>query len=204
MCFQLYSQTEILKWKDGKSSCVSITFDDGTKNQFEIAMPVLAEILHGNSRMPGKTDKEYIQWQRGPLSDTPYPVMTSWIDTTIHYHIWLVLVFHGVEGIGWEALSAETIQNYYNYIKDNEENIWVATFQDGYKYIIERMYSKFIESIDNGTILVELTNNLDKNIYNIPLTMKTKIPGDWKMFQFQQGKVKKTMLFMMLYRILLP
>jgi hypothetical protein len=37
----IYSQTEILKWKDGKSSCVSITFDDGSKNQFEIAMPVL-------------------------------------------------------------------------------------------------------------------------------------------------------------------
>ena len=37
----LYSQTEILKWKDGKSSCVSITFDDGSRNQFDIAMPVL-------------------------------------------------------------------------------------------------------------------------------------------------------------------
>ena len=40
----IYSQTEILKWKDGKSSCVSITFDDGSRNQFEIAMPVLDKL----------------------------------------------------------------------------------------------------------------------------------------------------------------
>src|SRR4030042_4915727 len=40
----MYSQTEILKWKDGKSSCVSITFDDGSRNQFEIAMPVLDDL----------------------------------------------------------------------------------------------------------------------------------------------------------------
>ena len=149
------------------------------------------EILRGNSRMPGKTDQAYIQWQRGPLSDTPYPVMTSWIDTSIRYNIWLVLVFHGVEGIGWEALPAETIQNYYNFIKDNEENIWVATFQDGYKYIRERMNSKVSESNDENAIVVELTNGLDKSIYDIPLTLKTKIPDDWNMVQVQQGNTFK-------------
>jgi len=37
----LYSQTEVLKWKDGKSTCVSITYDDGSINQFKIAMPIM-------------------------------------------------------------------------------------------------------------------------------------------------------------------
>lgn len=145
------------------------------------------EILRGNPRMPGKTDKEYIQWQRGPLSDTPYQAMTSWIDTSIHYNVWLVLVFHGIEGIGWEALPSETIQNYYNYIKDNEDNIWVATFQDAYKYIRERMNSKINESNEESAIIVKLKNDLDKSIYDIALTLRTKIPKDWKMVQFQQG-----------------
>ncbi len=40
----LFSQTEILKWPDGKSSCVSITFDDGSMNQFKIAVPILNEL----------------------------------------------------------------------------------------------------------------------------------------------------------------
>jgi hypothetical protein len=149
------------------------------------------EILRGNSRMPGKTDIEYIQWQRGALSGTPYQVMTSWIDTSIHYNIWLVLVFHGIEGIGWEALSTETIQNYFNYIKGNEGNIWVATFQDAYKYIRERMNSTVCESKDDNTVIIELKNDLNKTIYDIPLTLKTNIPRDWKMVQFQQGETLK-------------
>lgn len=149
------------------------------------------EILRGNSRMPGKTDKEYIQWQRGPLSRTPYSDMTSWIDTSIHYNIWLVLVFHGIEGIGWEALPAETIQDYFNYIKNKEEDIWVATFQDAYKYIRERMNSTVNESVDEGTIVVEVSNNLDKKIYDLPLTLKTEIPEDWDSVQFQQGNALK-------------
>ncbi len=146
------------------------------------------EILRGDSRIPGKTDKEYIQWQRGPLSGTPYSVMTSWIDTSIRYNIWLVLVIHGIEGIGWEALSTETIQNYFNFIKNKEEYIWVATFQDAYKYVRERMHSEVSESVDDHTITVKLTNDLDKKIYDIPLTLKTNIPEDWKTVQFRQGK----------------
>jgi hypothetical protein len=149
------------------------------------------EILRSNSRMPGKTDKEYIQWQRGALSGTPYQVMTSWIDTSIHYNIWLVLVFHGIEGIGWEALSKETIQNYFNFIKEKEGNIWVATFQDAYKYIRERMNSKVSESMDDGAIKIELVTDPDKTIYDIPLTLKTKIPKDWNMVQLKQGNTSK-------------
>jgi peptidoglycan/xylan/chitin deacetylase (PgdA/CDA1 family) len=145
------------------------------------------EILRGSSRMPGKTDKEYIQWQRGPLSGTPYSNMTSWIDTSIQYNVWLVLVFHGIEGIGWEALSAGTIQNYFNYMKSKEEDIWVATFQDGYKYIRERMNSKVNESVDKGIIVVEVSNELDKKIYDLPLTLRTEIPEDWDSVQFQHG-----------------
>ena len=149
------------------------------------------EILRSNSRMPGKTDKEYIQWQRGALSGTPYQVMTSWIDTSIHYNIWLILVFHGIEGIGWEALSTVTIQNYFNFIKGKEGNIWVATFQDAYKYIRERMNSTLSESKDVNTIIIELRNDLDKTIYDIPLTLKTKIPKDWEMVHIQQGNTFK-------------
>jgi peptidoglycan/xylan/chitin deacetylase (PgdA/CDA1 family) len=146
------------------------------------------EILRSSSRLPGNTDKEYNQWQRGALSGTPYQVMTSWIDTSIHYNIWLVLVFHGIEGIGWEALSTETIQNYFNFIKGKEGNIWVATFQDAYKYIRERMNSTLSESKDDNTIIIELKNDLDKTIYDIPLTLKTKISKDWNVVQFQQGE----------------
>lgn len=145
------------------------------------------EILRHDSKNPAKTEKEYIHWQRGPLSKTPYTQMTSWIDTTMEYNIWLVLVFHGIEGIGWEAIPAKTIERYFRFIKEKEDQIWVATYQDAYKYIRERMNSK-IESIKNeNSISVELTNTLDAKIYNQELTLKTIVPDSWKSVEVRQG-----------------
>ena len=40
---------------------------------------------------PGTPDKEYVQWQRGPKSDTPIEEMNSWIDT-LHPHRVHILV----------------------------------------------------------------------------------------------------------------
>ena len=36
-------QTEITKWQDGKSACVSLTYDDSSINQFRIDIPLLNE-----------------------------------------------------------------------------------------------------------------------------------------------------------------
>ena len=35
------SQTQILKWQDGKEGCATLTYDDGSLNQFRIALPLM-------------------------------------------------------------------------------------------------------------------------------------------------------------------
>ena len=40
---KVLSQTSILKWQDGKQGCATLTFDDGSINQFKIAVPMLNE-----------------------------------------------------------------------------------------------------------------------------------------------------------------
>ncbi|MDX5479999.1 MAG: polysaccharide deacetylase family protein, partial [Cyclobacteriaceae bacterium] len=43
-CTQDYTvRTDILKWKDGKKAAVSLTYDDGTLNQFRVALPIMEE-----------------------------------------------------------------------------------------------------------------------------------------------------------------
>ncbi len=37
-------QTTIAKWKDDKKAAVSITFDDGNRNQFKYALPILEQL----------------------------------------------------------------------------------------------------------------------------------------------------------------
>jgi peptidoglycan/xylan/chitin deacetylase (PgdA/CDA1 family) len=51
LVFQIHSlfaqeetfKTEILKWPDGKKAAVSLTYDDGTYNQFHVALPIMEE-----------------------------------------------------------------------------------------------------------------------------------------------------------------
>jgi peptidoglycan/xylan/chitin deacetylase (PgdA/CDA1 family) len=151
----------------------------------------IKEILRGDPAEPVSSDREYVQWQRGPLSETPMKVMKQWIDVTITKNVWLLLVFHGVEDIGWEALPKDSFVEYFDYIKDNDGNLWNATFQDAYKYVRERMHGQVESKATAGTITVTLAHDLNQQVYDLPLTLRTLVPETWKSVQFQQGVTKK-------------
>lgn len=143
--------------------------------------PYLKEINRGYKADPGISDKPYVQWQRGPISSTPLWLMKSWVDTVLnHNNIWLVLVIHGVDNLGWEPLTHEILQNYFEFIKSNEHNLWVAPFGDVARYMRERMHAKVQEQKSGDRIIIMLTHSLDKAYYHLPLTLKTYVPSDWK------------------------
>jgi peptidoglycan/xylan/chitin deacetylase (PgdA/CDA1 family) len=144
-------------------------------------------ILRGDSRHPKSSTKEYVQWQRGPAAKTPLETMKQWIDTTLDHSVWLVLVFHGIEGIGYEALPTEIVRAYFDYIKEREPRLWIATFQDGAKYARQRMSSKVTTKTAGDAIEVSVTHSLDPKLYDLPLTARTTIPADWKVVRFRQG-----------------
>jgi len=145
------------------------------------------EFLRGDRRDPATSKREYVQWQRGALTRTPLDTMKEWVDKSIEHGIWLVLVFHGIEGIGWEPLTTDTKRAYYDYMKEREGRLWIATFQDGVKYARERMNSKVTTSRSGESIVVTLKSSLDPKLYDLPLTARTTIPSDWQVVRFQQG-----------------
>jgi peptidoglycan/xylan/chitin deacetylase (PgdA/CDA1 family) len=148
----------------------------------------LFEINRGYKTQPGSSNKEYVQWQRGPLSKTSLHEMKSYVDTTLaHNNIWLVLVFHGINGLGWEALPDTLLENYFQYIKQNENKLWVATFKDAAKYMRERMHANVQTQISKNIITIHLTQSLDPAIYNVPLTLKTYLPAGWRSAQLKQA-----------------
>jgi len=146
------------------------------------------EIMRGNNRDPRSSTREYIQWQRGPVATESLDTMKGWIDTSLGHGVWLVLVFHGIEGIGYEALPTEIVRAYLDYIRQQEARLWVATFQDGAKYARQRMSSKVTAQRSGDAIEVNLTHSLDPKLYDLPLTARTVIPADWKVVRFRQGK----------------
>jgi peptidoglycan/xylan/chitin deacetylase (PgdA/CDA1 family) len=149
--------------------------------------PFLEELDRGNETTPGSSVKEYVQWQRGALTETPVDLMKSWIDTcAAKKNIWLVLVFHGVEGIGWEPLSRTELKTYYGYLKSAENDLWIATFGDVARYIKERMNARLETTHDKGSILVKLSHDLGHE-YDLPLTLKTYISKSGKAIMVKQG-----------------
>ena len=118
-------------------------------------------IFRGDSRDPAQMTKPYVQWQRGPLSKTPLEEMTAWVDKSLATGTWLVLVIHGVEGIGWEPVPAVRLRAYFDHIKAREDRLWVATFQDAAKYARERMKSTVTTRNAGDAIEVSVTHSLD-------------------------------------------
>ena len=146
--------------------------------------PFLKELDRASKTLPHPSDKDYVQWQRGPLHATPLELMKSWVDTAAaNKDTWLVLVFHGIDSLGWEWTPIPKLEEYFKYIKERETKVWIATFGDATKYIREREHAK-VETKDNT---VTLTHTLDKNIYNLPLTLKTYIPSSSTTCTVTQG-----------------
>jgi peptidoglycan/xylan/chitin deacetylase (PgdA/CDA1 family) len=152
----------------------------------------LLELNRPSRKSPVSNSMEYVQWQRGATTKTPMPMMKAWVDTTAaRENIWLVLVIHGVEGIGWEALTSQSIDEYFSYIKSKENDLWVATFADATKYMRERMNAEVKTSDSKGKIIVSLTHPLDKSMYDLPVTLKTYVSPDWKEVVVKQGNETK-------------
>lgn len=155
--------------------------------------PFLEEINRWNDMTPGMSDKPYVQWQRGPLAKTSVPLMKSWVDTlVVRDNVWLVLTFHGVDGVGWEAKPHQELKEYFSYMKQHEDNLWIAPFRDVTKYMREKMAAKVTSDKNGDDIVVRLEHSLDKTLYNYPLTMKTFVPDEWAEVTVSSGNETKT------------
>jgi peptidoglycan/xylan/chitin deacetylase (PgdA/CDA1 family) len=150
--------------------------------------PWLKEIDRPSKKTPGTTDKDYVQWQRECNTRAPLPLMKSWVDTTVtRKDTWLVLVIHGVDGLGYEALPHTLLDEYFQYIKNQEDKLWVATFGDVTKYMREREHVIVKSNKARSGIDLNLGNPLDKEMYTVPLTLKTYVPESWKQVSINQG-----------------
>jgi peptidoglycan/xylan/chitin deacetylase (PgdA/CDA1 family) len=141
----------------------------------------LDELNRSSKRQPGESEKEYVQWQRGPLTNISMEVMKSWVDTCMaHNNIWLVLVFHGIDGIGWEPRTGAELEEYFNYMNERKEYLWIGTFSDVTKYIRERKNTAIITVVQDDIIELTISSELDPEVYDVPITLKTYVPRAWK------------------------
>ncbi len=94
-----------------------------------------------------------------------------------YYGGWLSTHFHAVSNVDVQF----KIVDFLRFLKSFEEKIWVSTFPQIVKYSRQYASSKLeIKNISAQEVVLAVTDNLDDSIYNEPLTIKVKMPEDWK------------------------
>ena len=84
------------------------------------------------------------------------------------------------------------LQEYFSYIRQNEDKAWIATFADVTKYMRERMNASVDAKMRGDKIVVHVRHSLDTSMYDLPLTAKTVVPSSWKSAVVAQGAKMQT------------
>jgi len=100
------------------------------------------------------------------------------------------LVMHGVGG-DWLVTPVEWFTALLDKLEASREEVWVADVVSWHQYVTERKTAavKVVQS-DKTSIRLNLTCEADPALYNLPLTLSTKVPADWKNCVVAQGATK--------------
>ena len=81
---------------------------------------------------------------------------------------------------GYSPIPAAELRSHVEYLADNLDRFWVATYADVVRYIRERDAASVTELVaDYDGIVVEVTDDLDDAVYDVPLTLRRPIPDGW-------------------------
>lgn len=107
-----------------------------------------------------------------------FPSLLAQLEPVRQGHNWGVYVFHGVGG-QWLSVTNQALDELAGFLAQHRE-IWTATFGDVVRYIQETKALK-VEAGESSeqSSRFSLTWPLDARVYDLPLTLKWKLPLSW-------------------------
>lgn len=104
----------------------------------------------------------------------------SRIDYAIKNHLWLVEMIHAIDNGTYLSLDSVTLSEHLDYIVNSIDNIWCSNVGNVIKYFDESEKAKVECDLCNDTIYkIRLNDLLNDSIYNQPLSLRIKVPGNW-------------------------
>ena len=102
------------------------------------------------------------------------------------------LDFHGVGG-DWLVTPMEWFTALLDKLEASRDQLWITDTASYQKYLTERQSAevKVLQS-DKSGIRIELSSKADPAFYDLPLTLSTKVPADWKSCIIEQKAAKTT------------
>ena len=105
---------------------------------------------------------------------------------------WLIYLIHAInDDNGYSPLAEEYLDGSLLYLKNNSNKFWVESFGNVARYIKERNCISIIEKnrIDTA-ITITVSDTLDNNIFNYPVSIRRSLPENWTSAKaFQNGKL---------------
>ena len=141
---------------------------------------VLAEVMKGRI---GARLKEF--WLGGQHSPKEY--LQKQIEDALAAGSWVVGMTHGIN-YGYDCYEdASEFTDFLDYLKSLEDRIWVGTFRDVAAYTAVAKGISLDISKDGKEITVVPATNLDRTLYETPLTLEVNTDGK-KIKAQQDGK----------------
>jgi len=94
---------------------------------------------------------------------------------------WVVYLLHGIDNDGgYSPVTTEVLRGSLAYLDSNKTKFWVSSFGNVACYIKERN-SISVKELSNseGIITFSVTDTLDNEIYNYPITLRRILPDGW-------------------------
>lgn len=105
----------------------------------------------------------------------------SKFESTANSNGWCVLLLHGIDNDGgYSPVPSATLRASLEYLDAHRSTFWVSTFVNVVRYIRERNDVSVTESLNQNTsITLQVTDTLDDEIYDYPVTIRRPLPRDW-------------------------
>lgn len=120
-----------------------------------------------------------------------FEYLNSCLNNAIANSKWIIIMAHGI-GTDQNSIPKEDITAHFEYLATKLDSVWCGTFNEVTKYIREKQHAvlKTTQS-SSSKIVIKLTHDLNSKIFNFPLTLKTKVPANWKVTTIIQNGVSK-------------
>jgi peptidoglycan/xylan/chitin deacetylase (PgdA/CDA1 family) len=94
---------------------------------------------------------------------------------------WLVYLIHGIDSDGgYSPLSSGVLRAGLQYLNTHKDKYWVTSFRNVARYIKERNCLTLLEiSNQDSSITLQVTDTLDNELYNFPVTIRRPLPQGW-------------------------
>ncbi len=95
---------------------------------------------------------------------------------------WCVFMIHGIDDDGgYSPLQSKELNAHLAFVSAHPDDYWVATFLNAVKYIRERNALSVSETaVKRKSLKITVTDTLDHEIYNLPVTIRRELPAHWE------------------------